>query len=256
MQKAARAAGCGSRGLGFHAFRLSYQTMDLLLTNDDGIDALGLNLLRDVCKGLPGVGTVRVVAPLEEQSGVGHRVHTRGSLRIEGRSTDSFALAGTPADCTRVAMRGLNFGASWVLSGLNHGGNLGVDIHMSGTVAGAREGAILGVPAIALSQVLNVAHPPDFERMARTTRRVLDVLMSRGLAPGQLYNVNLPFAPESDEPEIVFCPPDPSPHDVRYDARANEFAYAGVFLNRPRVEGCDIAVVFAGKIAVSVLSVV
>ncbi len=230
--------------------------MDLLLTNDDGIDALGLNLLHDVCRELPGVGKVRVVAPLEEQSGVGHRVHTRGSLRIEERGPERFALAGTPADCTRVALRGLNLEAGWVLSGLNHGGNLGVDIHMSGTVAGAREAAILGVPAIALSQVLNVAHPTDLPRMARTTRRVLEVLMARGLTSGMLYNVNLPFAPESDEPEIVFCPPDPSPHDVRYEPKSGEFAYTGVFLNRPRIEGADISTVFAGKIAVSVLSIV
>lgn len=230
--------------------------MDLLLTNDDGIDAIGLNLLSDVCAALPGVKSVQVVAPLEEQSGVGHRVHTRGSLRIEARGQGRYALAGTPADCTRVGMKALNFAPSWVLSGLNHGGNLGVDIHMSGTVAGAREAAILGCPAIALSQVLNVAHPVDMPSMARTTRRVIEALLARGLEDGTLYNVNLPFAPESEEPEIVFCAPDPSPHDVRFEARAGEFAYSGVFLNRPRIAGSDISVVFAGKIAVSVLRIV
>jgi 5'-nucleotidase len=73
---------------------------------------------------------------------------------------------------------------------------------------------------------------------------------------GQFYNVNLPFAPESEEPELVFCAPDPSPHDVRYTTDGEEVAYCGVFLNRPRIPGCDVDVVFSGKIAVSVLSIV
>src|SRR5262245_11454883 len=131
--------------------------MKILLTNDDGIDAVGLGLLADVCAGL---GEVTVVAPLDEQSGVGHRVQTRGALAIDERACTGlgaarrFALSGTPADCARVGLRALAVEADWVLSGLNHGGNLGVDIHMSGTVAGAREGAILGCQAIAISQVL------------------------------------------------------------------------------------------------------
>lgn len=227
--------------------------MKFLLTNDDGIDAVGLKLLASVCAEL---GEVAVVAPAEEQSGVGHRVITRGPLKLESRPERCYALAGTPADCTRVALRALAIEADWVLSGLNHGGNLGVDIHMSGTVAGAREGAILGVPAIAISQVLNARHPVDPERARRTTERVLRTLLARPLQPGQLYNVNLPFAPESEEPELVWCSPDPSPHDVRYRPVEEGFHYAGVFLDRPRKPGFDVDVVFAGKIAVSVLTVV
>lgn len=230
--------------------------MRLLLTNDDGIDAVGLNLLAEVCGELPETSQVSVVAPLEEQSGVGHRVNTRGRLRCEDRGQGRYALAGTPADCTRVALRGLGLDSDWVLSGLNHGGNLGVDIHMSGTVAGAREGAILGRQAIAISQVLNIKHPPHPDRMRATTKRVLAYLLARPLPAGQFYNVNLPFAPESEQPEIVLCAPDPSPHDVRYQEIAGEFSYCGVFLNRPRVNHCDVELVFSGKIAVSVLSIV
>jgi len=132
------------------------RAMKLLLTNDDGIDAAGLALLADVCE---RHGEVLVVAPKDEQSGVGHRVHTREHLRLDVRAPKRFALAGTPADCIRVAMRGLSVTPDWVISGLNHGGNLGVDIHMSGTVAGAREAAILGARAIAISQVMSAKHP-------------------------------------------------------------------------------------------------
>jgi 5'-nucleotidase len=127
---------------------------------------------------------------------------------------------------------------------------------MSGTVAAAREAAILGVPAIAISQVLNLRHPFQQQRVQRLTARVISMLLARPLAAGQLYNVNLPFAPESDEPEIVFCPPDPSPHDVRYEREGDDFNYSGVFLDRPRIEGSDVSAVIAGKIAVSVLSIV
>lgn len=227
--------------------------MKFLLTNDDGIDAVGLELLASVCAEL---GEVTVVAPSEEQSGVGHRVITRAPLKLVSRPERRYALAGTPADCARVGLRALAVEADWVLSGLNHGGNLGVDVHMSGTVAGAREGAILGCSAMALSQVLNIKHPIDPVRVRAITARVVHTLLARPPAPGQLYNVNLPFAPESDEPEIVWCAPDPSPHDVRYRAIEEGYHYDGVFLNRPRKPGFDVEVVFSGKIAVSVLTIV
>lgn len=233
--------------------------MKLLLTNDDGIDALGLSMLASVCA---SIGEVTVVAPRDEQSGVGHRVQTRLPLLLTPREFAGreqqrcYALAGTPADCTRVGLRGLAVAADWVLSGLNHGGNLGVDVNMSGTVAGAREAAILGVQAIAISQVLSVRYPPDPERMRITTERVVRELMRRSLPTGQFYNVNLPFAPESEEPELVLCEPDPSPHDVRFDAVQGGYQYVGKFLDRPRQRGLDVDVVFSGKIAVSVLTVV
>jgi 5'-nucleotidase len=201
-------------------------------------------------------GAVTILAPDQEQSGVGHRVNTRAALRFVEHAERRYTLSGTPADCTRVAMRALGLKPSWVLSGLNHGGNLGVDIHMSGTVAAAREAAILGVPAIAISQVLNARHPFSQERVQRLTARVLRSLFARPLERGQLYNVNLPFAPESDEPELVFCPPDPSPHDVRYERAGDDFNYSGVFLDRPRVPGSDVSAILAGKVAVSVLAIV
>jgi 5'-nucleotidase len=227
--------------------------MQFLLTNDDGIEAPGLELLEEV---LSAHGSVMVVAPVEEQSGVGHRVTTRGELTLTSCGEQRFALSGTPADCARVALRVLNTGADWVLSGLNHGGNLGVDIHMSGTVAGAREAAIWRRQAIAISQVINVKHPPDRARIQALTVHVVSFLLSRPLPEGQFYNVNLPFSPESEQPELVFCPPDPSPHDVRYSRDSASLRYAGVFLDRGRVPGSDVDVLLRGKVSISVLSIV
>jgi 5'-nucleotidase len=233
--------------------KLSYEQMQVLLTNDDGIEALGLSLLAEV---LRAHGTVHVVAPEEEQSGVGHRMTTRGELALIDKGDGRYALRGTPADCARVGLRGLGLRPDWLISGLNHGGNLGVDIHMSGTVAGAREGAILGCQAIAISQVISVRHPLDRARIRAITERVIASLLGRPLPVGQLYNVNLPFAPHSDEPEIVFCGPDPSPHDVRYTRGSDSFSYAGEFLQRERKPGYDVDCVLSGKVAVSVLSIV
>ena len=227
--------------------------MHLLITNDDGIDARGLALLEEVCA---AHGAVTVIAPDQEQSGVGHRVHTRGALTLSDRGPERFALSGTPADCARVGLRGLGMTPDWVLSGLNHGGNLGVDIHMSGTVAGAREGAILGARGLAISQVLNVNVPLDPALVRRVTERVIATLLALPVPAGRFYNVNLPFAPESEEPEIVFCRPDPSPHDVRYERGADGFTYAGTFLKRERLAGHDFDVILAGKVAVSELGIV
>lgn len=227
--------------------------MQFLLTNDDGFGALGLHLLASVCA---AHGEVTIIAPDQEQSGVGHRVHTRQPLRYVTHRERCHSLSGTPADCARVGLVGLGLKPDWVISGLNHGGNLGVDIHMSGTVAGAREAAILGCPAIAISQVINARYPFDQARVQRLTARVIGELLQRPPGPHQLYNVNLPFAPESEEPELVFCSPDPSPHDVRYDREGDDFSYAGVFLNRPKIPGRDVSVVLAGKVAVSVLTIV
>lgn len=227
--------------------------MQFLLTNDDGIEAAGLRLLEEV---LCAHGPVMVVAPREEQSGVGHRVTTRGELVLTQPSEQRYALSGTPADCTRVALRVLGAKADWVLSGLNHGGNLGVDIHMSGTVAAAREAAIWGIQAIAISQVINVKHPPDKARIHALTASVVASLLARPLPPGQFYNVNLPFSPESDAPELVFCGPDPSPHDVRYSRDSDSLRYAGVFLDRGRKPDSDVDVLLRGKVSISVLSIV
>lgn len=229
------------------------QGMRFLLTNDDGIDAVGLGWLAELCGER---GAVQVVAPEKEQSGVGHRVNTRKALSCTPVGEGRYALGGTPADCVRVGLCALELEADWVLSGINHGGNLGADLAMSGTVAGAREAVLLGKQGVAISQILNLAHPPNPPRIQQTTRRVLDLLLAQPLPPGQFYNVNMPFAPEGDEPEILFCDPDPSPLDVRYRHSDDGYVYAGRFLGRPKRPGHDVELAFGGKVTVSVVCVV
>src|SRR5262249_57858395 len=122
--------------------------MKLLLTNDDGVFAPGLEALAEAAAEL---GEVLVVAPASHLSGCGHRVTTHGPIRVEQVAPGRVAVDGTPGDCVRVALHDLMPDADWVLSGINHGGNLGADVHHSGTVAAAREAVLHGRPAIALS---------------------------------------------------------------------------------------------------------
>src|SRR5204862_6181773 len=110
--------------------------MRLLLTNDDGILAPGLQALLETARQL---GDPLVVAPVEAQSGCSHRVTTDGPLSVERREPGRYAIDGTPADCVRVGLHRLAPDSAWVLSGINAGGNLGAAVWHSGTVAAARE---------------------------------------------------------------------------------------------------------------------
>ena len=122
--------------------------MKFLLTNDDGIDAAGLEALRSAALTL---GDPVVVAPAGPQSGVSHAVTWHEGVRIEPRGDKRYAIHGTPADCVRLGLLKVIPDAKWILSGINHGANLGADVHYSGTVAAVREAVLHGWPGIAVS---------------------------------------------------------------------------------------------------------
>ena len=225
--------------------------MVLVLTNDDGLEAPGLEALRVAAEGL---GEARVIAPAGPQSGCGHAVSTHRPIRIERRTDGRIGVEGTPADCVRLALHHLAPGAAWVLSGINAGGNLGVDIYHSGTVAAAREAVIHGRPAVALSHYLARGRAPDWPRAAAWARRVLALLLARPWEPGTFWNVNLPHpAPGAPEPEVVFCPLDPSPLPLDFRHEEGSALYTGDYQARARVAGADIDVCFGGRIAVSLI---
>ena len=130
--------------------------MKVLLTNDDGITASGLHAFRHALLGVPGI-ELAVIAPDSNRSAIGRGITTRDPLYVEqvdfGDGTSGFATDGTPVDCVRFATLGLlPFTPDLIVSGINHGANLGDDITYSGTVAAAFEGVILDIPAIAVSQ--------------------------------------------------------------------------------------------------------
>ena len=224
----------------------------LILTNDDGIDAPGLAALAAAAAGL---GEIRVVAPLGPWSSKAHAVTTHGPIRIEPRPGGRFAVDGSPADCVRLALHHLAPGAAWVLAGINAGGNLGADVHHSGTVAAAREAVLHGRPAIALSHYIARGRPIDWTAATRRAAAVLRDLLARPWVPGTFWNVNLPHPePGAPEPAVVSCPLDPSPLPLSFRIEGDFAHYDGDYQRRARVPGGDVATCFGGRIAVTLVT--
>jgi 5'-nucleotidase len=185
-------------------------------------------------------------------SGCGHQVTTHQPIEIEQRSAQCFAVAGTPVDCVRLALHSLAPDASWVLSGINAGGNLGTDVYHSGTVAAVREAAIRGLPGIALSHYIARGRPIDWPRAAEWAGRVLRRLVTLRWDSDTFWNVNLPHpVPGGPEPGIVFCDLDPSPLPADFRIEGNHAIYTGNYQARLRRPGADVAVCFGGDISVT-----
>ena len=180
--------------------------MKVLLTNDDGIQATGLNVLRRALLEVPGV-ELAVIAPDSNRSATARSITTRKPLWVEevefGDGTTGYATDGTPVDCVRFAVLGLlEFVPQLIVSGINQGSNLGDDITYSGTVAAALEGIVLGIPAIAVSQQAEEGAVDfragrqwgreDFDQAAAFTARMVEELESVPMPEGTLLNVNCP----------------------------------------------------------------
>ena len=228
--------------------------MKILLTNDDGVDAPGLAALRDAAATL---GSASIVAPTQAVSGCAQSATTNRPLCIENRSDRTYAVDGTPTDCVRLALHNLKTRFDWVFSGINCGGNLGVDVYYSGTVAAVREAALYGVPGIAISQYHNrPLTAQDWLRAAEWASLVLKKLVAQPRKPRTFWNVNLPHLDhDAPDPVITFCPLDPSPLPLHFDINDQEYSYSGNYHQRSRQEGCDIRTCFDGHISVTQLSV-
>lgn len=222
--------------------------MRLIVTNDDGVDAPGLAALAEVAQ---GVGEVVVVAPFGAQSGVGHQITTDAPIRVEHLAPGRHAVAGTPADCARLALTEIASDADWLLSGVNAGGNLGADVYTSGTVAATREAALLGRRAIAFSHYVGRDRRIDWTLAVDRLRPVLALLLERPLDVGHFWNVNLPHPGDNASPAIVFCGLDTRPLAVRYRRDGDHYVYVGDYHTRPRQPGRDVEVCMRGDIAVT-----
>lgn len=228
--------------------------MSIVLTNDDGIDAPGLRSLLTCAKSLAKTEEIFIVAPQQQLSGCGHQVTTHSPIQVDSRSQFEYAVAGTPADCIRLAASHLCPHPTLVLSGINPGGNLGVDVYISGTVAAIREAAMLGIPGIAISHWIKRPLVIDWEVATQWAIRVLEQLLKEPQQPGTFWNVNLPhLEPGSPEPEIVFCVPSTQSLPVKYRVEGDYFYYIGEYGQRDRAPGTDVDICFSGHIAVTQL---
>jgi 5'-nucleotidase len=226
--------------------------MKLLITNDDGVDAPGLEALRSAAAAL---GEAVVVAPIEAHSGCSHRVTTHGPLRLAELAPGRFTVAGTPADCVRVALHTVAPDAAWVFAGINEGGNLGADVYHSGTVAAVREAVLHGYPGIALSLYHKKGRPLNWPRAAAWVTPLLRRLLEQPRTPGVFWNVNLPhLEPDAPEPAVIFCPLDPQPLPLSFRREGELLHYDGDYHGRRRQAGADVDVCFGGAIAVTRLA--
>jgi len=164
----------------------------ILVTNDDGVRSEGIHAL---ARALQPLGEVIVVAPQTEASAIGHALTLRRPLRMEQLEPSVYEVDGTPTDCVNIALtqlykpRGMT--PDLVVSGINKGYNLGDDVTYSGTVAGALEAALLGIPGIAVSQQRTLA-TYDFTAAAAAAAEVAALVLPRGLTPRTFLNINVP----------------------------------------------------------------
>ena len=226
----------------------------ILVTNDDGVRALGIEVLADA---LGELGEVYVVAPDQEQSATSHKQRRSHSLNIKdplrARKNDErvYEVNGTPADCVYLAMAELlPRRPSLLVSGINQGPNLGDDVYRSGTVGGAREGCFWGVHSIAVSLAARSGH--DFSHAAEFARRIAARVLEDGLPERSFLNVNVPPGPPAGVRVTVQGPPsDGSPPR---EGHAGGYYWPDEDRHRwVSNEPSDLGVVSSGRISVTLI---
>jgi len=237
----------------------------VLLTNDDGIEAEGLQALRRALLAVEEV-ELAVIAPDSNRSAIGRGITTRRPLWVQevdfGDGTVGYATDGTPVDCVRLATLGLveGFHAELIVSGINHGANLGDDITYSGTVAAALEGVVLGLPAVAVSQQsamremdFRLGRQFEFDTAAAFVARIVEEIEDVPLPTGTLLNVNVPHGDPSGvevtrlgkrlyRDELVLQDEESGRRQYRIYGDAAGYEHQ---------EGTDVAAVAEGRVAVT-----
>ena len=232
--------------------------MRFLITNDDGFDAPGLAALY---AGLSVLGEVDVVAPSVCHSSKGHAVNTSEGIRVDHRVVEPFGRIhvahASPADCIRLGLRGLELDEpDFVVAGINPGANLGVDLYYSGTVAAAREAAILGVPALAVSRYTSPDVGIHWENLSMHASRIVATLTSGEflLPGGQFWNVNFPSVPDDRQPaDLSVVPMGLLSHAVEFKTTettdtSTVLQYSSDFRRRGKSGSCDVSCVLGGQI--------
>lgn len=238
--------------------------MRILITNDDGIHAKGLEILKAIALGIsPDVWTI---APETNQSGTAHSMTLHTPLRLRTIDERTHAVTGTPTDCVIMAVRHIlkDQPPELILSGVNHGSNLAEDVTYSGTVAAAMEGALLGIHSIALSQMMGFE---DGERRAiwdtslAHAPQVIKKLLAQTWNPNVLMNVNFPdTAPENVTGLAVTSQGVRDQALLNIDSRSDPWGTPYFWFGFERrlstlVPGTDLAAIAENKISITPLSV-
>ncbi len=226
----------------------------ILLTNDDGFRSKGLAALE---KALKPFADILIVAPSAEQSAMSHSLSLRKPLKCEELSPSKFAIGGTPTDCVNLAVNFILKGdrPDLLISGINHGPNLGDDIHYSGTVSAALEGGLFGIPSIAVSAVPVSGHF-EFSAAAAFAREMAEIVLKKGLQKGVILNINVPSLPAGKikGTEITF---QGQKHysdvtHVKYDSNGDKYYWiSGDEAGHEDIPGSDCNAIHEEKISIT-----
>lgn len=235
--------------------------MRILLSNDDGIHAPGLKVLEDIARTLSD--DIWIVAPSEEQSGAGRSLTLSRPLRVRQFDARRFAVSGTPTDAVMMALAQLMPAKpDLILSGVNRGANLAEDVMYSGTVAAAMEGALAGIPSIALSQRYadtGLGDEVSFAAAEGWGERVLRPLLGREWTPGTVVNVNFPPLPADAVKGVKVVRQGMRDYGrARLEHRIDPRGFPYYWLSLGRIEhalapGTDLAAVAEGYVTVTPL---
>lgn len=210
--------------------------MKILISNDDGINSEGIIALADELK---KIGDVTIVAPLTEQSAVGHAITMKYPLRVTDVFRDNkffgYAVDGTPADCVKMGVRNImKESPDIVISGINHGSNAAINIIYSGTVSAAREAAIMDIPAIAVSVASHT--PKHFDYAAKFSCELVKNVIAKGIPNGTLLNVNVPDLPEEEIAGVLITQQGKSKWDDVYEERIDPYGHKYYWLTGKLIE--------------------
>lgn len=235
--------------------------MRILVTNDDGIHAPGLDVLQEIANALSD--DVWVVAPETDQSGASHSLTLHEPLRCRKLAEKTFAVKGTPTDCVIMGIRHLvgDKRPDLVLSGVNRGQNIAEDVTYSGTIAAAMEGTLLGVPSIAVSLAygFGAAHEIRWETPLKLGADLLGKFVNDGWEDNVILNINFPDRAPDDIEEVIVTTQGRRNQDLlriedRMDTRGNPYYWLGFERRKSEpAEGTDLWAIYTGRISVTPL---
>lgn len=235
--------------------------MRVLLTNDDGVEAPGLDVLQQIASELSD--DVWVVAPETDQSGAAHSLTLREPLRCRTVGERIYSVKGTPTDCVIMAVRHLlgDKKPDLVLSGVNRGHNVADDVTYSGTIAGAMEGTLLGIPSIALSLTIHFSAPGSvhWETPMQLGSGLVKSLLAAGWPKDVVININFPDCAPNEVKEVALVSQGRRDQELlnivdRLDTRGNPYYWFGFEKRKSNpAEGTDLWAVYTNRIAVTPL---
>lgn len=230
--------------------------MKILISNDDGVRATGINFLKNE---LSKKNDVTTIAPHQERSSCGHGITLGDPIRVTKIDENTYSCSGTPADCILIGVGNIcrDHKPDLVVSGINHGANLGQDRYYSGTIAAAREATFRGIPAIAVSLVTkNLKDLEHFETAAEFIAKLIDLNIQECIPSKSLLNINVPNLPMNEISGVKIATAGFQRYSEevieRVDGRGKAYYWVGgTYKGYDDIEGSDCVEAYRGYITIN-----